>query len=653
MRVLRRRDFGPWGLGLSEADFACALAGAGVFLAASQRWPPFDKAFVQQTLHRLLSTQRALLPWQLPEPLTDLVAFQGADAPLFANAYKTASILGGRHPRFELYLPISIAPWIAAQLCHPSVRAGSVYTLDNDVSGDLHWSWPLKVGFLSDPASQALSQELKEFRDHQTLSTIVNLPTSGVDADVLILPFDLKTALLQVLSNPLPIRTSIVLVLGGFGTWDDSSAALLGALKAHVRASAVAVLHIEPARHRGWFDALITELSHNRPLDVALLQVRDEDEEAPFLTASERFVKTAALPSVIQTLLHDLSLGDRNQTLRVTEHVLSRLGIQRELKSGHESFDEGNRVKTVLGELEGAVQALLANAHFNNESAEATTIATLNRDTQDVLNKNARPVRRIQAQVYSVADLTQPKLVQAIQRDTPYQVDVRIGLSNANWVNLPDPFPDEKLPNDGKVHELTIIFVEPNLAPEPQVTRVLLPETGSTEVVAFYVSTNAQSTQIEARITVLHQNRVLQTALLKAPVSPKEVEAKGSVTLEPEVVVSPDLTNLGGRTPFDVALVCNHTNGEPRITACADDFASLITMEDPVKFVVDLGKQFAAVANRSADQVDPKDRAALFENIAARGTSLFQAILRGAGSVDMKKSAERSAPLADRHRQRG
>ncbi|HYP06324.1 MAG TPA: hypothetical protein VER03_08800, partial [Bryobacteraceae bacterium] len=106
--------------------------------------------------------------------------------------------------------------------------------------------------------------------------------------------------------------------------------------------------------------------------------------------------------------------------------------------------------------------------------------------------------------------------------------------------------------------------------PDPPVPNRFLPPPGASTTAAFYLRT--QSTQeVEARVTVLYRNRVLQTWTLAGG-------AETDIAFLPEVIINASLAGLDRQTSPAAALVLNHTRrGEPQILKIVDDDAELIS----------------------------------------------------------------------------
>ncbi|MBW3655181.1 MAG: hypothetical protein KY444_03685, partial [Gemmatimonadetes bacterium] len=92
----------------------------------------------------------------------------------------------------------------------------------------------------------------------------------------------------------------------------------------------------------------------------------------------------------------------------------------------------------------------------------------------------------------------------------------------------------------------------------------------------------ADQDAVEARIAVLYENRVLQTALLCGPVAGRggAKRRKARITMTLEAVVHPELARLDERSHFHAALVVNrNADGESRVMAAAGESVAVMGLE--------------------------------------------------------------------------
>jgi len=243
------------------------------------------------------------------------------------------------------------------------------------------------------------------------------------------------------------------------------------------------------------------------------------------------------------------------------------------------------------------------------------------------------PARQRRIQAHALLGAEPPagaRPARALRAGEAHIIEVRIGAHDAVWAELAEHFPDEMLPPGRDAYRLTVVLVEPRLAPTPQVTTITLPAAGDSTVARFPIHARGDVTEMAARVTVLHENRVLQTAMLRAAVvaDPENAPEAGAFRVEPETFTSLDLRDLGGRVPFDLALVLNHAEGQPQVTGIAGEDVCLVNLHDIDTWTGSISDDLSAVAYGSEDYADlDADRVSrLFNTLASRGSLFFEAI---------------------------
>ena len=183
-----------------------------------------------------------------------------------------------------------------------------------------------------------------------------------------------------------------------------------------------------------------------------------------------------------------------------------------------------------------------------------------------------------------------------LSRRDRHQVDVRIGVPDRGWMSVDKPFPVPRERPEPKGYRLTVIFWEPRACPEPRVETLWLPKTGNSVPVSFPLPEGV--TSIEARITVLHNNRVLQTGVLRAALGGNE-----PASFRLDAMPRTRLEGLAARSEFDAALVLNHDgDGTPRLTASSDGQAVVLALDAGAteKLTRILGAKISAIADHPA-----------------------------------------------------
>jgi hypothetical protein len=262
--------------------------------------------------------------------------------------------------------------------------------------------------------------------------------------------------------------------------------------------------------------------------------------------------------------------------------------------------------------------------------SDATAVVTKSRKAQSIIEKISRKPeeRRIQAQVFDSPGENQQR--GALRPNASYAVDVRIGPTAAEWESAEKAFPIEDLPPSETGHHLTVIFTEPRVSPDPQVGRLFLPPEGASAPCRFYFHTSEGSHRVRARITVLHRNRVIQTAILNAPVAVAgKAGQEDKITVEIEARVLPNINDLKRRQTFDAALVFNHTpEGQPLMTAVAGEQAAMFSFDatafkDTIDKLNGLLSTLAHEADDYPEDLKAKPTTELLTLLARHGRMLY------------------------------
>jgi hypothetical protein len=223
--------------------------------------------------------------------------------------------------------------------------------------------------------------------------------------------------------------------------------------------------------------------------------------------------------------------------------------------------------------------------------------------------------RWLQARIFDRAVEQTP--ISHFRPDTSHDIEVRIGPEELGWLAGTTPFPEDQLPGAGP-HRLTVVLTEPHLLRTPQVSRIMLPEQGTSTSAWFELRTRADTTLVEARLVVLYGNRVLHTARLPAQVADAPLAGEvGVLTVddvaEIETVVR-TTAGLATSAPFDAAFVVNHdARGVGRVTKIAGGEAREVDLNEQ-----DVADAIRLITERLGEIVQqPAD----FEGIAAPGTT--------------------------------
>jgi hypothetical protein len=663
-----RQGFGSWGVELSGEDFSRALLALGVLTAAGRGVRPAaaDVDQLAEGLEAVLELARAreLVPFALDAAMFDepgrlpparalLEAWEAS--PVHAYGVRL-EIQGWKAQGRPLDDPLALVGELLRQ--RPRRHSGdlqdgpgSAYLRDDSPDREVRWDWPLRVGRLQDPPGQQLQVEINRMiADHPWVGPLADfreLDPRGNACDLLLLPGGPRAAAAALLGCPFPVHADCVLVLGDSRGPAVPVLSLLLALRDGANSAGVGWVPVPPGLHGSWFVELLRELSHNQPLDFSLqlasrgtflhnggipdyyeaLTAFETTGWRPFLIASRRLVDRTRLSSQIERFIR-----------RYTDPAVRdlRIGVAPAGVGKTQLAPPGPRS---LGEVAEHLRLSGSSLPFPHEDDTATSIVRLTKDGEAAVAQAPVPdpePRWIQAQVYALADGRQAQGVRVFLRDTLHAVDVRIGRREGDWVSPAagePPFPADQLPPEQE-HQLTVVFWEPRLVPEPQTATALLPRRGNSTSCRYYLRTRVATTHVAARIIVVHRGRVLQTALLrgaakKAAGRPRSAE---TLALDIEAVPRPGLRDLDGRRVFDAALVLGWEVDEGvGILGLADRSASFNSPPDLAAETRWFDDQFTKIANDpeaySRGLEDPKTLR-LFRELAKHGSLLHEAVVR-------------------------
>lgn len=647
-------QFGPWAVVLSQDDLACALAA----LAVTDRWPPVEATadlivrFLERATERTGDETISIgwTPWWHFSPFVDDDSF---DPRVWVKGWQTFA--QSHRPRLECSGPRAFTTELVELFARPAVQASSVYLREELPEGEVRWNWPLRVGFLNDPASVELHASL--CRLTQTGEThwrndYIQLcrpgDTGGLGCHILLLPGDLRPALAALSSSPRVVRAACVLVLGS-GPSPTGTETLLAAVRVQARAEGVALVSVPRARlavafgqffpdstgqltnlWSAWFIELVRALSHNSPLDVALFDLWQrfgEGVPAPVLVASRRLVRESRVGERIERLAVQFQSPD-----------LADLFLQ----IGHQTANRLNQepAKLSMAEFGRRLTGRAKDLAFFHESDGGTAML----DLLTVLRKvrRARPPRWVQAYVHAEpsqsprpARTGERTPLQTFLPNTTHTVVVFVGPREAGAIQPPldaPPMREDGLPEDRGVR-LTVAFVPSAADATAQVKTVFLPRNGRSTNCTFTIHVpeglTAGQDRVEARIIVLYRNRVLQTSILGGPIGANGREADAGIKITPEVVVHDNLDSLNARSDFDAAIVLNHAGDDtPTATTMREGRAVKVRLTDSIGKAIDwFDDKMEEMADNAEtfSKLTSKASVTLLRELAQQGSLLWSA----------------------------
>lgn len=530
--------------------------------------------------------------------------------------------------RLELITNPENAHWLSEQLAKVDNQV-SIYLRVDEPQIEIGWNWALRVGFLKDENSKNLREELEAYIEKErnwlrSLVEFVYLDSENDSCDLLLIPENLRSALNLALNIKIKMSADCVLMIGQTNENPDDIPALISAFRRFITTSGVGIIKVEPTLRTIWFTELIRELSHNEPIDVALFAAsRNSKTPLPFLIASRQLIEFSKLAESIKSLGAKIINNPSEELVDISNEDARNFGVER----GLVQLEKLGRIFTNR----------FNYFRYDKESSSAKSAAKIN----EILKRSSaakKPqesqTRWIQAQVN---DLSIPnelnRLRRALRANAPHEVVIRIGLNSEDWEQSSEKFRGETLPPDKESYKLTVILTEPQLFTEAQMKTITLPSQGNSSECQFFFHVGEGIKKIEARISILYKNRVLQTALLKAKVStnPTEVSEDFKIELNREAIVRADFNGLKERRYFDAAFILNEdVNNEPRVTAISDQYVSFSTPEGLEGFNKQVDRFIQEVADSSKDfarKLDDPKMVKLLGNLAKYGNRLYKSLI--------------------------
>jgi hypothetical protein len=213
-------------------------------------------------------------------------------------------------------------------------------------------------------------------------------------------------------------------------------------------------------------------------------------------------------------------------------------------------------------------------------------------------------------------------------------VRVRVGPAEAGWINPTglENFPYELLP-PSKSHKLRVILSEPDHLDAPMLETITIRSSGPSSVAAFRITPRPGHSNLCARITIAHNNRILQTALLSGRVATDAGDAAPGdrIEVEIEAVVRQGLQDLDKRSRFDTALALNQVpGGEQRLLALADEHSVVRGLEEIKDHIDAISACMSSVANDAetyADGLAGEAAVQILRFLADNGRALYDFLI--------------------------
>ncbi len=649
---MSRALFGAWGAELGPEDFSAALAALAAF-GPMTALPAADQIKANAEENRA-GSGLIVEVW-----LTDIangIALTKAGRPLMsASDYALLWRNFSAHlaPAEDLCIELdstrqddfhSDAPdifWVLRELARPGGAAGSAYLLSKHREFPVAFELPWRFGVLDDSGSSRIAGII-DGNNWRHLYEIVGPGAPDLQCDMLILPFDLSKAATLLLAESRQIVADCVIVLRGPGTADTGQTlALAGAVQDRVMTGGLVIATVPADRDAAWLNELDLLLSHDTPLISALPRVQ------------QAVVPVAAGDDAAGNLPIMIASRHLAEAARVSKFAVR---LERATRSiGPQLRGEADRLASYVNE-----------GQWLAESGEATAVVATRRRIENVAGKwfriprsgellagppgetRAPDPRRVVLDLYDVTESgVRPKVAERLLPSRRYELELFIAATREGTVVAPERFPGETLPageNVLSVHFVPLVRGAGGAILPGQHGRLILPESADSEACTFRFDVPPMIETYRARLIISHQNRVLQTLILSAPVG----NAAGEFLLAIENIVDPSFEELSAHPAFDAAILVNDSpSGVPGLTTLQGSEA---VFSEPVGLDLmtrDLREFILAKAAYPAPKrkYESKDTRELIYGLSRKGKGLWDQLPQAAR--DLLKDVTRRVQIVD------
>ncbi|WP_147452000.1 hypothetical protein [Corallococcus sp. CA041A] len=558
--------------------------------------------------------------------------------------------------RLEIVQPV-LAPGILAfcvdLLTHPDVRAASVHVRAGPERLRRLPRWPLRVISPGGASGRRLSELLAHLPDVASV-----LERRQKEGDLLIVPANVS---MVPGSGGTPVgglpRASLAIAIQPEETETEDAMVFALCLRFALDADAVVVVRASEKQRNAFLHRLLLELIQGRPFDLAVATSGLQELAAPPLfLSSQRFLQEAHLEtlSVSNIDIVEVMAELLNDSRKYSGPVAIPAGLSKWLGIDARWLDGPTLASDVVIRFiyEGFNSSpseflgwLLELRHLLNQQARDASAPPLagikpRANLLDSLGTPtgpgaARASRHLHANIFAGPSGSDAHPVFGpLDAGRAYRVEVHIGPRLRSGQALRKRFPAEKLPRQKAAHTLMVVFADISGGeplPEPQVTSLVLPKKGASSRAVFNFTPRLEG-RFAARIAILHDNRVLQTMNLRAPVGSEQPESSrlDGVRLEPELAPAWTLEELETRSSFDATLVLNHDEaGTPRAMAVADGEVRWVSLNGLEKALQGIRGQIDQVTDKEQCPTGLEDPAMvrLLRVLAKQGSDLWMEVM--------------------------
>lgn len=622
---MSRQRFGAWGAELDEAEFARALAALGVFETRPQHGPLKPRGPEDVGPPR---TYRWIDDLSPPD-----TAVSAAELAQEWREELAETVDDANKPRLRLEIDVERWwPWVAPPdasipwLVDTLARAEYVSAVQLVMYGKRltrAWDWPVDVGFLQDRDSRALRDAVAE-QYWKRFVRIVDVGEATAQIDLLLFPGTLAQALAAIASSSRLPEVHTVLALGGLAGTRDPLASL-AALAAESGAAAAGAVAIPPEKANAWLDAVLFALSHDHALDEALFSASHLHGAAgpPLLLSHPGALRTARTSAAATRLVGRIARAAPKMEAKdlPADRLRERLGLD---------------AKGTVSDLAKKLTASVHELPWSREGETATDVAEL--ASASAATRASEGIGRfVQGRMLVAGGEVERVATAALERGVRHVLEVMVGTPREGWIRPQGALDESELPPSDDGHTLTIVFIAPGVVDDPRTTELWLPVRGDSASVRFAFVVPAELARFDGRVTVLHENRILQTLRVRAEVARGEAASPPPEPVAPttppvsitlETALRTNLGNLEGSAGFDLALLLNDTGGEHGLSAFADGNAAFLRLSNIEKLIEKLQEQLELITESPSNYASMKSEATrvLLVTLARLGHSFLRAV---------------------------
>ncbi len=612
------------------AGVPAEYAGAALVIAGTSPWH-----LARWRSHG--ARHRGFLPWPDSDAPSPAQAGQLAQQPtrawLLERTDPDRSYRWTDRPALRLALAGNVLPAEVAPRLLRCPAVASVVVPSERTAGALRrraWQWPLRIGVSDDELLASLRDRLG---GGLLPARLVEVHDARVDAratGLLVVAANPRAAADSLGSQP-PLANAVLCLADPPGESWAVTRARLGLLRALTGAAATVVARPADGEVAAQAEALLRTLrylAHGHTFDVAVT--------AAF---GDHTLVVGELDALNDSALPELALARAQQYRReVRELRASRPPALPPMSAPPplESMPGPVGAEPVGAEPPMAVlppaSALehLSDGGFDQEHHEATEMADHSVAAEAALGE-VEEDRRLQARLGKAMTGGRMRRDNVV-RTGAHLVEVFVGppvggaLSAGRLTQHQLGFLDA---TTTKVR-LTVVLVPMSPVGEPVRAELEVPRVGRSANAVLPLDIPADATSVEARIVVLHRNRVLQTAVLAGQVG-------AEATFKEHLVLWDDWSGLDDRPAFDRSFVMNHDDsGTSMCASFAGGRFTTIASTEEIQGVAERirGRLVKAAAIRTGK---PEDLRSTFASLAVDGRRLHRLLQGYLGELDDPK----------------